>query len=70
VKRRQFIAGLGTGFAWPLAAWAQFDRVRRIGVLIGLAADDAEAKDRVAAFRQGMQQHGWSEGRNLQVDYR
>jgi putative ABC transport system substrate-binding protein len=70
MRRRQFIAGLGTGFAWPLTAWAQFDRVRRIGVLIGLAADDAEAKDRVAAFRRGMQEHGWSEGRNLQVDYR
>jgi len=70
MRRREFIAGLGTGLAWPLAARAQFDRARRIGVLVGLAADDAETKARLAAFRQGMQQHGWSEGRNLQVDYR
>jgi putative tryptophan/tyrosine transport system substrate-binding protein len=70
MRRREFIAGLGTGLAWPLAARAQFDRVRRIGVLIGLPADDTETKARLVAFRQGMQQHGWSEGRNLQVDYR
>jgi putative tryptophan/tyrosine transport system substrate-binding protein len=71
MRRRAFIAGLSAAAAWPLAARAQqTDRVRRVGVLIGLAADDAEAKDRLAAFRQGTQQHGWSEGHNLHVDYR
>jgi putative ABC transport system substrate-binding protein len=65
------MAGLGSAVAWPLAARAQRgDRVRRIGVLIGLAADDTETNTRLAAFRQGMQQHGWIEGRNLQIDYR
>ena len=71
MKRREFIAGLGSAAAWPLATHAQQgERVRRIGMLIGLAADDTETKTRLAAFRQGMQQHGWNEGRNLQVDYR
>jgi putative ABC transport system substrate-binding protein len=71
MKRREFIAGLGSAAAWPVATHAQQgERVRRIGMLIGLAADDTETKTRLAAFRQGMQQHGWNEGRNLQVDYR
>jgi putative ABC transport system substrate-binding protein len=70
MRRREFIAGLAGAAAWPLVARAQFDRVRRIGVIIGLAVDDAETKARLAAFRQGMQQHGWTEGRNLHVDYR
>ena len=59
MKRREFIAGLGSAAAWPLATHArQGERVRRIGMLIGLAADDTETKTRLAAFRQGMQQHG------------
>jgi len=59
MKRREFIAGLGSAAAWPLATHAQQgERVRRIGMLIGLAADDTETKTRLAAFRQGMQQHG------------
>ena len=71
MRRREFIAGLGGAAVWPLAARAQQgERVRRIGVLIGLAGDDSEAQARLAAFRQGMQQRGWSEGRNLQIDYR
>jgi putative ABC transport system substrate-binding protein len=69
--RRKFIAGLGSAAAWTLAARAQqADRVRRIGVLVGLGADDTETKTRLAALRRGMQQRGWSEGGNLQVDYR
>jgi putative ABC transport system substrate-binding protein len=48
----------------------QGDRVRRIGVLLGLAAGDPYAQARMAAFRQGMRERGWSEGRNLQIDYR
>ena len=59
MRRREFIAGLGSAAAWPLATHAQQgERVRRIGMLIGLAADDTETKTRLAAFRQGMQQHG------------
>jgi putative ABC transport system substrate-binding protein len=72
LRRRDFITLLGgAAAAWPLAAWAQQgDRVRRVGVLLGLAADDPYAQARMAAFRQGMQERGWSEGRNLQIDYR
>jgi ABC-type uncharacterized transport system substrate-binding protein len=57
--------------AWPLAARAQQpDRMRRVGVLVGLAEEDPQTQGRLAAFRQGMQQRDWSEGRNLQIDYR
>jgi putative tryptophan/tyrosine transport system substrate-binding protein len=70
MKRREFIAGLGAA-AWPLAVRAQQgERLRRVGVLVGLAEDDPETQGRLAAFREGMQQRGWSEGRNLQIDYR
>jgi ABC-type uncharacterized transport system substrate-binding protein len=69
MKRREFIAALGGAAAWPLAARAQQrDRVRRIGVLIGVAADDADAQTRLAAFVQALQQLGWAEGRNVQFD--
>jgi putative tryptophan/tyrosine transport system substrate-binding protein len=71
IRRREFIAGLGGAAAWPLAARAQQpDRMRRVGVLVGLAEEDPETQGRLAAFRQGMQQRDWSEGRNLQIDYR
>ena len=70
MKRREFITLLGgTVAAWPLMARAQpADRVRRIGVLMGVA-NDAEGEARVAAFRQGLQQLGWVEGRNVLVEY-
>ena len=56
---------------WPLAARAQQpDRVRRIGVLMHLAADDPESPTRIAALRQGLQQFGWAEGGNVRIDYR
>jgi putative ABC transport system substrate-binding protein len=62
---------LGGAAAWALTARAQeAERVRRIGVLFGLADDDPAAKARIAAFRQGMQERGWSEGRNLHLDIR
>jgi putative tryptophan/tyrosine transport system substrate-binding protein len=72
MRRREFIAVLGgAGIGWSLASRAQQrDRVRRIAVLMGLAEDDPEAKARVAAFRQGLETRGWSEGSNLQIEYR
>jgi putative ABC transport system substrate-binding protein len=71
IKRRQFIAGLGSATVWPLAARAQQgDRVRRIGVLMTLPADDAETLRRMAAFKRGLQELGWTEGRNVQFDFR
>ena len=70
MRRREFITLLGgAAAAWPLAGHAQqSERMRRIGVL--QAADDSVAQARVAAFRQALQQLGWTEGRNLQIDYR
>ena len=57
--------------AWPLAARAQqSDRVRRIGVLVAATADDGDYQARIAAFQQGLQQLGWSDGRNVHIDTR
>jgi putative ABC transport system substrate-binding protein len=67
VNRRDFITLLGGGAAaWPLAARA----LRRIGVLMAIAADDPEAQVRLTAFVQGLQQLGWTVGQNVRVDYR
>src|SRR5262249_41038671 len=71
MKRRDFITLLGGAAAWPLAAHAQQgERMRRVGVLMNLAADDPEAPARIAAFAQGLADLGWSIGRNLRIDYR
>jgi putative ABC transport system substrate-binding protein len=72
MNRRNFITLLGgTAFAWPVAARAQqSERMRRIGVLIALAQSDPEAKAWVAGFLQGLEKRGWSENRNLQIEYR
>jgi putative ABC transport system substrate-binding protein len=72
MRRREFIGLLGgTLAAWPLAARAQqSEPMRRIGVLTVSAPDDADAQTRLAALRQGLQQFGWIEGRNLQIDAR
>jgi putative ABC transport system substrate-binding protein len=74
VRRREFITLLagGAGAAWPLAARAQQprERMRRIGVLMHLAADDPEGQSRVAAFLQGLQEAGWAVGRNVNIDVR
>ena len=72
LQRREFITLLGgAAAAWPLAARAQQgERMRRIGVLMNLAADDTEAQARLAAFLQGLQELGWTVGRNVQIDYR
>jgi len=71
MRRREFIMLLGGAAAWPLAAHAQQpERMRRIGALMNLTADDPEASARVTALAQGLQQLGWTVGRNLQIDYR
>ena len=71
IRRRKFLATLGGAAAWPLAARAQQgERVRRISVLMNLAADDAEGQARIAAFVQALQRLGWSDGRNVRIDYR
>src|SRR5215467_10756579 len=70
-KRRDFITLLGGGAAaWPIAVRAEGERIRRIGVLMNLAADDAEGQARLAAFVQDLQQLGWTDGRNVRIDYR
>jgi putative ABC transport system substrate-binding protein len=71
VKRREFIAGLGSAAAWPLAVRAQQgDRVRRIGVLMGFDENDPEGKRRLSAFTQALADLGWTDGRNMRMDLR
>ena len=72
LKRREFITLLGgAAVAWPLAARAQQpDRMRRIGVLVNLPADDPQAQVRNAALLQGLQELGWTVGRNVRIDFR
>jgi putative ABC transport system substrate-binding protein len=72
MKRREFTTLLGgAAVEWPLAARAQQpDRMRRIGVLLNVAADDPEAPARVGAFSQGLAELGWTIGRNVRIDYR
>jgi putative ABC transport system substrate-binding protein len=68
MKRREFITLIGGAMAWPLAARAQqTERLRRIGVLTGIAGNDAEIKVRMAAFSQELQRLGWTEGRNMRI---
>ena len=70
MKRREFIALSAAAVAWPLAARAQqTDRMRRIGVLMGVA-DDTEGQARVKALQKGLLELGWIEGRNVRIDYR
>ena len=71
MRRREFITLLGGAAAWPFAARAQQPgRMRRIGVLMNFAADDPEGQARMAAFHQGLQESGWTLGRNAQIDVR
>ena len=72
MKRREFLTLLGGAAAvGPRFAGAQTpDRVRRVGMLIGYAEDDPETKARLAAFRHGLETLGWTEGRNILIDYR
>src|SRR6516165_2400889 len=71
IKRRQFIAGLGSAAAWPLVTRAQpGDRVRRIGVLMAFDESDPEGKAYVSAFTQALAPLSWTEGRNVRMDLR
>ena len=72
MRRRDFIKTIGGAAAgWPLAASAQQgERVRRVGMLIGCAENDPETQACVAAFRQGLEKLGWTEGGNIRIDYR
>ncbi len=71
MRRREFLGALSGAAAWPLSVRAQQgERVRRIGVLMPLAADDPQSQRRLTAFVQGLQQLGWTDGRNAQIDVR
>jgi ABC-type uncharacterized transport system substrate-binding protein len=71
MNRREFITLLGGAAAWPLSARAQQgERVRRIGVVMNFAADDSAGQARLTAFLQGLQQVGWTDGRNVHIDLR
>jgi putative tryptophan/tyrosine transport system substrate-binding protein len=72
MQRREFITLLGgAAVAWPRAARAQqADRIRRVGVLESRTADDPEGKARLAVFAQGLRELGWTDGRNMRIDYR
>jgi putative tryptophan/tyrosine transport system substrate-binding protein len=71
MRRREFIVGVGAA-AWPVVVRAQQgDRVRRVGVMLSLyAADDPEGQDRIMAFVHGLQERGWTDRRNVRIDYR
>jgi len=71
MRRREFIAGLGSAAAWPVVARGQQgERVRRIGVLLGLVKNDSEGQARIATLLQSLQELGWTEGPNLRIDIR
>src|SRR5262249_6773702 len=72
IGRRELLVALGgAAAAWPLAARPpQGGRIRGVGVLMNLAAEDAEGQARLAAFLQGLQEAGWAVGRNVRVDIR
>src|SRR5262249_44234473 len=70
-KRRDFITLVGVAAAWPFAARAQQrERIRKIGVLMTGVAGDAEGQARLTGFLQGLQEFGWTAGRNARIDYR
>jgi putative ABC transport system substrate-binding protein len=72
MRRREFITLIGgAAAAWPVKARAQqSEQVRRVGMLIGYAENDSETQARLGAFRQGLERLGWTEGRNVRIDYR
>jgi putative tryptophan/tyrosine transport system substrate-binding protein len=71
MRRREFIAGLGSAAAWPVVVRAQQDgRVRRIGVLLQNDENDPEGKALLSGFMQGLAELGWTDGRNMRMDVR
>ncbi len=71
MRRRDFIKAIATSAAaWPLSARAQPAKIRRVSVLLGLAEKDPEANARLKAFRLGLRDLEWIEGRNIEIDYR
>src|SRR5260370_7483922 len=71
LRRREFVLAIGGMATWPFAARSQQgERMRRIGMLTSLAADDPESMARMAAFLQELQQLGWTNRRNVQIDFR
>ena len=72
MRRREFISLLSGAAAWPIAARAQQqgERMRRIGVLSNVAAEDPENNARLQAFQQRLQQLGWTDGHNVRIDHR
>ena len=69
MRRREFVAFVGTAAAWAVNARAeQPERMRLIGVLQGLSANDLEGEGRFSAFQQGLQELGWTVGRNVRLD--
>jgi putative ABC transport system substrate-binding protein len=71
IRRREFIAGLGSAAACPFVGRAQQgDRMRRVGVLMGFSETDPEAKTYFAGFTRGLSELGWTDGSNLRIDYR
>jgi putative ABC transport system substrate-binding protein len=72
MNRREFITLLGgVAASWPLAGRAQqAERVRRVGVLVNLKADEPESQARMRAFLRGLQEKGWTDGHNIRIDYR
>jgi putative ABC transport system substrate-binding protein len=69
MRRRKFLGILGGAAAWPIGAGAQPERMRRVGVIMSIGAD-AEGQRRIAIVRQGLQQLGWAEGRNVNIEVR
>jgi putative ABC transport system substrate-binding protein len=71
MRRREFITAAGLAAAWPLAAHAQqTEAMRRIGVLMGFPESDSQAQSFIAAFQDGPQKLGWTDGRNIRIDTR
>ena len=71
MRRRKFITLLGAAAAWPIGAYAQLGtRMRRIGAMMLLAEDDPQQKLWTEAFLQGLQEAGWTDRSNIQIDYR
>ena len=72
MRRRDFIKGfVGSAVAWPLAAHGQpVERVRSIGILLGVAVDDPQGKAIISALSQGLRDFGWIDGRNAKIYYR